>query len=280
MPPFDSRVRTTAESSARRAEFGGVDVLTWAIFDDRPVDAMVTTRYGGVSTGPYRSLNLALHVGDADSAVLENRRRAAGALRASIDDLVVAEQVHADRVAVIGAEERGRGARSLADTITGADALVTAQPGLVLCVLVADCAPIVLFDPDAGVLGCAHAGWRGALGGLLEATVGAMASFGGRPDRMVAGIGPTIAGESYEVGGDVAAAARGRLGDHDCLSPGRPGHFWFDLTEAVRAVLLAAGIRDENLAAADMTTGPSGPFFSARAEGPCGRFALLARIRP
>jgi len=281
MSPSDSRVRTNAQNSTRRAERGGIEVLTWVAFDEGPLDAMVTTRAGGVSVGPYESLNLGLRVGDEETAVLENRNRALAALDAGLDDLVVADQVHGTHVAVVGPSERGRGSRSLLDSIAQTDALVTTTPGLVLAVLVADCAPIVLFDPDARVLGCAHAGWRGALGGVIEAAIGSMSALGAEPDRLVAGIGPAIGGERYEVGADVATAAANHLGEaNPFVRPGRPGHWWFDLQGAVHAILLRAGVRDQRIAIASIDTGPPGPFFSARAEGNCGRFALLARIRP
>jgi YfiH family protein len=279
MSPSGSRVRTNAQNSTRWAQRGGVEILTWDVFDDTAFDVVVTTRRGGVSAAPYESLNLALHVGDDESAVLENRRRALATMDAALGDVVVANQVHGSRVASVAAG--GSGSRSLADAIADTDGLVTTEPGVVLCVQVADCAPIVLADPDARVLGCAHAGWRGALGGVIEATVGAMSALGARPDRLLAGIGPTIAAGRYEVGADVVAAAAEHLGDAgEFVQTGRPGRWWFDLQAVARAVLLRAGLRDEHVSTAAIDTGPPGPFFSARAEPRCGRFALLARITP
>ncbi len=279
MPPSDSRVHTSAQNSTRWAQRGGVEVLTWAAFDELALDALVTTRHGGVSVPPYDSLNLALHVGDEEEAVLENRRRAAGALGAGIGDLVVANQVHGARVEVVA--ERGRGALSVLDAIADTDALVTTVPGLVLAVLVADCAPVVLFDPEVRVLACAHAGWRGALGGVIEATIATMTSLGADPHRLVAGIGPAIGPERYEVGADVVAAAAGHLGDaNPFVRSGRPEHWFFDLRGAVHEILLRTGVGHERIAAASIDTGPPGPFFSARSEGHCGRFALLASISP
>jgi hypothetical protein len=279
MPPSDSRVHTTASNSTRWAQRGGVEVLTWAVFDELALDTVVTTRAGGVSGPPYDSLNLALHVGDEEEAVLENRRRAAATLGAGIDDLVVANQVHGAHVEVVA--EPGRGARSVLDAIADIDALVTTVPGLVLTVLVADCAPVVLFDPTARVLACAHAGWRGALGGVIEATVGTMTSLGADPSRLVAGIGPSIGRERYEVGADVVAAAAGHLGEAGrFVRPGRAEHWFFDLQGAVHAILARVGIGEERIATASIDTGAPGPFFSARSEGRCGRFALLARMDP
>jgi hypothetical protein len=281
MPPFDSRVRTKTEASIRVAEHSGIGALTWDLFDGSGVDAMVTTRLGGVSADPYGSLNLALHVGDEESAVIENRRRALRALGAGLEDLVVADQVHGSAVSVVGTQNGGRGALSGADAVAETDALVTNEPGVVLAILVADCAPVLLFDPHAGVLGCAHAGWRGALGGVIDATIVAMAALGADASRMVAGIGPAISAGRYEVGDDVVAAADDALGAaHGCTRAGQPGQWWFDLRGAVRTMLLRAGLGPDRIADAAIDTGPPGPFFSARAEARCGRCALLARITP
>jgi hypothetical protein len=277
MSPSDSRVQTNRQNSTHLVNHGGVEVLTWAAFDQVPLDAIVTTRHGGVSVGPYRSLNLALHVGDNEAAVLENRRRAVAVLGGSIGDLVVANQVHGSRVAIVG--EAGPGSRSTLDAIGDTDALVTTKPELVLTVLVADCAPVVIFDPGARVLGCAHAGWRGALGGVLEETIRSMTTLGADPERLIVGIGPAIGGDRYEVGSDVVAAATRHRVD-EFVRPGRPGHWMFDLQGAVRAIVRRSGVPDGQIATAAIDTGPPGAFFSARSEGLSGRFALLARIQP
>ena len=150
-------VPSTASSVFRQVR--GLDVLTWPVFDAFPLDAFVTTRAGGVSTGGRGALNLSLNVGDDPAHVLENRRRAAAALDADPADFVFAAQVHGNVAQVVGAADRGRGTTAAADAIPGADVLVTADPGTVLAVLAADCVPIVLYDPAAHVLACAHAGW-------------------------------------------------------------------------------------------------------------------------
>jgi len=279
MAPSDARVRTTAEESTRRAELGGLDVLSWPLFQDSPLTAVVTTRAGGVSSGAFSSLNLALHVGDDDAAVVENRPRVLEAVGAALDNLVVAEQVHGTVAVVVGRRDAGRGARSLLDVVAGADALVTVERELALMVLVADCAPVVLFDPGAGVLGCAHAGWRGALGGVIEETIATMATLGARPERLLVGVGPSIGPDRYEVGPDVVEAARGHLGeDTGCLSRHPDGQWHLDLAGAVTAALERAGVPSRQIAVARCDTGPGTRFFSARATQPCGRFALVARI--
>jgi YfiH family protein len=289
----------------------GLEVLTWPAFDDFDVDVQVTTRCGGVSAGPYASLNLSLNVGDDPAHVLENRRRAVAALGAGLEDAVFAQQVHGAAAEVVGLADRGRGTREAADAIPGADALVTADPGPVLAVLAADCVPVVLYDPVAHVLASAHAGWRGTVAGAAASAVRAMVSLGSRPADLVVGLGPAIAPGRYQVGAEVAEAAAKAFGERASavLHPAGPEQWRFDLWTANRMVLQAAGVPGGQIHGTDTATGPStrapahtsstpisaatatspapaapqppdGWFFSHRAEQPCGRFGLLARLRP
>lgn len=149
------------------------------------------TRRGGVSEGGFASLNCGLGSKDDPAAVRENRARVAAFLGSA--DVVTAHQVHSATAVVIDAPwsmaERPR-----------ADAIVSATPGLAIAVLTADCAPVLFADSDAGVVAAAHAGWRGAIGGVLEATLAAMESAGARRERTVAAIGPCIGQAVYEVG--------------------------------------------------------------------------------
>lgn len=150
-------------------------------------------RRGGSSTGDFASLNVSETVGDRPAHVTENRTQITGLLGFSPDRLRTARQIHSIRVAVVDGQ---------AAPPPEADALVTRQPGLCLGILTADCTPILLADADAGVIAAAHAGWRGAVGGIIEATVAAMEVEGARSDRIVAAIGPTISLANYEVGPD------------------------------------------------------------------------------
>lgn len=259
---------------------GGMELLVCPALDAAGVDAAVTGRSGGVSTGPYRSLNLGLHVGDDPVAVRENRRRAAASLGARLDDLVLAQQVHGSSVALVTEGDKGRGAAS-EEGVGPFDALVTDRPGPVLVVLVADCVPIVLVEPAAGVLATVHAGWRGTAAGVVEAAIEAMAALGARPARMVVGMGPAVSGRTYQVGDEVAAAVGRRLrGAVDgLLWPDGPGHWLLDMSAVVRQLLVQAGVPSGSLHATAATTGGGGPFFSDRETRPCGRFGLLARLR-
>ena len=151
------------------------------------------TRNGGVSEGIYASLNCGQGSDDARHAVAENRSRVASALGVPSSHLLSVHQIHSPEVVVVDAPwEPGERPR--------ADAMVTRTHGIALGILAADCGPVLFADPDAKIVAAAHAGWRGAVGGVLEATVEAMEDLGAERDRIVAMLGPTIAQPSYEVG--------------------------------------------------------------------------------
>jgi YfiH family protein len=267
-------------SVARLERRGALHVLVWPALGRLGVNAVVTTRSGGTSVGPYESLNLALHVGDDPEAVTENRRRAAAAMGAGLDDLVFSNQVHGRRAVVATAADRGRGSLGPSDAIAETDALVTTDVGAVLVTLVADCVPVVLFDPEARVLACAHAGWRGALAGVLEETVTAMHSLGAAADRIVAGIGPSVARDRYQVGQEVFDAAQRALGGAvaTLAPPDGTGRWLLDLEGTVRCLLERSGLDPASCLTSGFSTG--GQFFSDRTVRPCGRFGLLAGIAP
>jgi purine-nucleoside/S-methyl-5'-thioadenosine phosphorylase / adenosine deaminase len=279
-------IQTMTAQAATAYEFrprGGLETLAWPAFDGFPVDVAVTTRHGGVSSGSYATLNLGLHVGDEPADVLENRRRAADAVGADPVDLVFCNQAHGREVRIVTAVDRGRGAWSLDDAIGNADALVTTDPGTVLVVMVADCVPIVLYDPAMHVLACVHAGWRGTVARVVDAALEAMATLGARPENIIAGLGPAISPDSYQVGDEVAEAARESFGAHaqSVIRPDGTGRWLFDLWAANVVILDQAGVAHERTHVADVPTGAeSGYFFSDRAARPCGRFAALAKLHP
>ncbi|MCC2980619.1 peptidoglycan editing factor PgeF [Sphingomonas sp. IC4-52] len=191
-------------------------------------------RRGGVSQGLHGGLNVGLGSEDDPAAVAENRRRAAEAVLPGAP-LVTCFQIHsADCVNVTEPPaERPR-----------ADALVTNRPGMALGILTADCAPVLLADAEAGVIGAAHAGWKGAIGGVTDSTLDAMEQLGARRDRIAAAIGPCIARTSYEVD----EGFRRRFEEEDPANErffvdARQGHAQFDLEAYVTHRLAAAGVR-------------------------------------
>ncbi|MEO1014392.1 MAG: peptidoglycan editing factor PgeF [Pseudomonadota bacterium] len=175
-PPFETSEGLTA-AGARHGFFG---------------------RRGGVSATPYDSLNTGPGSNDSPGSVEENRRRCADAIGVEQDHLLTLYQCHSDRVVVVDGPWNGAPPE--------ADALVTTTSGLALGALAADCMPVILFEPGAGVAGAAHAGWRGALAGVLENTVEAMTELGASPAAIVAGIGPCLRQPNFEVGFDLIDA--------------------------------------------------------------------------
>jgi YfiH family protein len=189
-------------------------------------------RRGGVSQGVVAGLNVGHGAGDEADAVAENRARAVAAVLPGAQ-LATVYQVHsADAVTVIRPWPHPDRPR--------ADAMATDRPGVLLGVVTADCAPVLRADAEAGVVGAAHAGWRGAHGGVLEAVVGEMVGLGAERGRIAAAVGPVIAQPSYEV--DDAFRARFADADDGLFARGRPGHWQFDLEGYVAARLERAGI--------------------------------------
>jgi YfiH family protein len=270
-------------------EADAMRLLTWPALAASGADAAVTARPGGVSSGVYASLNLSLSVGDDPADVLENRRRLAAGFGASPADFVFAGQVHGAGVRVVGEADRGSGAFALEDVIPATDALVTSSPRVVLAILTADCVPIVLHDPVARVLACVHAGWRGTVARVSAAAVAAMQTLGSRPADVIAGIGPAIPASRYQVGPDVYQAVTQAFGPAPFIRPDAvPDRWRLDLWSANRFVLTEAGVPAPHIHITDIPTGPteptepagSGYFFSDRSARPCGRLALIARLRP
>ena len=211
-----------------------VEVIRAALLDGVPHGFL--GRRGGVSTGPVAGLNAGLGSDDDPAAVAENRRRGAEAVLPGAR-LVGLYQVHSPACVTV-VEPWDDAARP------HADALVTNRPGLLLGVLTADCGPVLLADHEAGVVGAAHAGWKGALDGVTDHTIDAMVALGARREAIVAAIGPCIARASYEV--DAAFAERFLAADRAnerFFSAGRPGHAQFDLEAYVAFRLASAGLR-------------------------------------
>jgi YfiH family protein len=189
-------------------------------------------RRGGVSQGVVSGLNVGHGAGDDAEAVAENRRRAVATVLPGAQ-LATVYQVHSpDAVTVVRPWPHADRPR--------ADAMATDRPGVLLGIVTADCAPVLLADSEAGVVGAAHAGWRGAHGGVLEAVVGEMAGLGARRERIVAAIGPAIAQPSYEV--DEAFRTNFPEADERFFTDGRSGHWQFDLEGYAAMRLKRAGV--------------------------------------
>lgn len=213
-------------------------------------------RRGGVSEGVCAGLNVGLGSADDRAAILENRRRAVAALPAA-SKLVTLHQVHSPDAIYVTAPYAD-------DSRPKADAMVADRPGLALGILTADCAPVLLADREAGVVAAAHAGWKGALGGVVEATVAEMERRGASRARIAAAVGPCIARRSYEVDDGFLRRFAEADPEHErFFALGREGHYQFDLEGFVLARLAAAGLKRIEALGEDTYAQPE-RFFSFR----------------
>lgn len=235
----------------------GPPFLTHPLLEAVGVRHRFFTREGGVSQGIFGSLNVGVGSADDPAHVAENRRRIARTFGAGPDELACCYQIHSAITRVAEGPWNG-------DRPEG-DAVVTARPGIVCGVLTADCAPVLLADMTAGVVGAAHAGWKGALGGVVHSAVAAMQALGAEPSRMVAVVGPCIAPDSYEVGVDF----EDQFTHHDpgaerFFRPGEaPDRRMFDLPGFVLWRLEQAGVGDAAWTGHD-TCADEDSFFSNR----------------
>lgn len=221
--------------------------------DVSTVTAGFSTRHGGVSAPPYDTLNLGLHVGDETTCVEENRRRFCDALRVDPAWLVTANQVHGGTVRTVDAPQH----------VPFCDGLVTSTSGLTLAITAADCAVVLLVDPDADVVGACHSGWRGTVAEVAVHTVDAMVEQGAAPDRMRAYVSPCISLASFEVGEEVAAEFDDAF-VHRRDDWRRPH---VDLKACLQAQLTRAGLETANVEVSPRCTlAESDTFFSYRAS--------------
>ncbi len=204
-----------------------------------PVSHGFFTRRGGASSGIFAGLNCGPGSSDQASAVATNRARVAEAMGVAPARLLSLHQVHSAEVVVAGAEGWPGGGSER----PRADGMVTATPGMALGILTADCAPVLFADPDAGVIGAAHAGWRGALDGVLEATLAAMERLGARRANIAAAVGPTISQRAYEVGPEFLERFIADDPEHSRFFAGGTGdRVHFDLPGFVLHRLREAGV--------------------------------------
>ena len=238
----------TAQSTITLSALDGEPAIRHAFF----------TRQGGVSGGMFASLNCGFGSGDNLDDVARNRAIAAAQFDLAPERLVSCHQIHGTNVITVERPWRR-------EDNPRADGMVTRVPGIALGILAADCAPVLFADRESGVVGAAHGGWRGALAGVMEATVAAMVELGARADRVRAGIGPCIAQPSYEVGPEFegAFAADGSENRAFFMPAARPGHFLFDLPGYIALRLQRLGLAAVERAPHD-TAAEEDLFFSYR----------------
>ncbi len=251
----------TVLASALRAS--GLD---WIVPDwpaPAGVCALATTRNGGVSAGPYATLNLGRNGGDDTVAIAENQRR----LNVFLPSAPVwLDQVHGATVATLTRDCAGM-------PVPVADAAVTRERGVVCAILTADCLPVLFADRHGAAVGIAHAGWRGLATGVLEATIAALRNLGARPHDLLAWLGPAIGPLHFEVGADVRDPfCADDRGAEACFTPHRPGKWHADLYALARRRLVRAGVTQVH-GGGHCTFTDEARFFSYRRERASGRMA-------
>ena len=249
----------------------------------KEIEHFISTRAGGLSKAPYQSLNLGLHVGDDPEKVLRNRRRLAETIGIPINQFTIARQIHSGNVKIISDDLRGRGSIDYENVIEDTDAMVTNGADICLVILVADCVPMLFFDPVHKAIGVAHAGWRGTLQYIAQNTVKTMESaFGSSPGDIIVGIGPSIGPCCYRVGPEVISrvekafhATKGLI-----VNKSGDGAGYFDLWKANLNQLLHAGIEKRHIEPAGICTHENAHlFFSYRyQQGDTGRFGAGIKL--
>jgi len=229
----------------------------------------ISTRGGGASDPPFDKLNLSFNVSDDPKHVASNRKLLSSALGFNVESLTTAKQVHGNKVAIITKDMRGKGSNDHASALNGIDAMVTDIPGILLMVQVADCVPLLFYDPKRKVIAATHAGWRGTVLKIAKNTVDTMIKqYRSDPTHIYVGIGPSIGPCCYEVGREVLREA-----SKDLIKT-RNGKNYFDLWEANKSQLIETGIPASNIEVSQLCTlCNSDTFFSSRAGGGVtGRF--------
>jgi YfiH family protein len=238
----------------------------------------VSSRKGGYSEGPFARLNLGFHVGDSSLKVLQNRQKLADATGIDLFWLTFANQTHSGNVAVVDAGSRGKGATEKRTAFENTDGMVTNVERICLCVQVADCVPVLMYDPVERVIAAVHAGWRGILKRIVPATVEKMIQqYGCRAENIYAGIGPSNGPCCYEVEEDVKRETLIALGSiNGIITPAKnPGKFIFNQWNAVKMQLFDAGLKENHIEVSGLCSQcQHETFFSSRAGlGVTGRYA-------
>ena len=276
----------------RLHEKNGAEYLTFpAISETGLVSHLMTMRSGGVSEGELGSMNLSFTRGDRKENVEENFRRAAALLGCGREDIVGSDQTHTVHIRHVTAEDKGKGVTRPKD-YRSVDGLITDEPGVALAVFYADCVPLLFLDPVRRAVGLAHSGWRGTAQGMGARMAEAMEkAFGSRPEDLLAGIGPSICRDCYEVSEDVAEAFRmlfsGEgfrkvpIGTEQVLYEKGDGKYQLDLWKANEAVLLSAGIRPEHISMTDVCTccNPELLFSHRASGGRRGNLGMFVMLR-
>lgn len=253
----------------RQEDGTDLEYLTFPLLEKTGiVEHLVTTRFGGVSTGEFSSMNLSFTRGDNHEAVRTNYERVANVLGCSMGDMVASHQTHTTNIRKITVQDKGKGILCPRD-YENVDGLVTNEPGIALVTYYADCVPLFFVDVEHKAIGLAHSGWRGTVGRMGECMVKAMEQcFGSKPEKLYVAIGPSICQECYEVSEDVAMQFIDMLGNEVAVPGKQPGKYQLDLWLSNEKILQRAGVLPQHIAVTDICTCHNSDYlFSHRVNG-------------
>ncbi len=254
--------RTGAKKTMELREKNGVKYLVFPEIEQLGfVDHLFSTRLGGVSTGPYAECNLSYTRGDIKENVDENYRRIAEVMGhgKSLDDFVCTYQTHTTNIKKVTEKDRGKGPARLRD-YTDIDGLITNIPGIILSTFHADCPPIYIIDPVKRAIGLVHSGWKGTKGKIGAKAIEKMhQEYGSNSSDLICAVGPSICGDCYEIGEDVAtlfseAFTDEELQDNGILIPYPNGKYRLYLWNAIKLTLIQAGVPEEKILITDVCT--------------------------
>lgn len=210
-----------------------------------------TTRFGGVSSGEFSSMNFRTNCADTRENVLKNYEIICGEVGIDINNLVLSKQIHENNVVRVGASDRGNGIL-YENKFKSADGLITDEPGVALVTSFADCVPIFFFDPKKRVIALVHSGWKGTVKNIAGAAVSKFGEYGSASEDIIAAIGPSIGKCCFEVGDDVAEIFTSRFGGR--FAEKQNGRYHVDLRLVIRSELVDAGVKGEKITVADICT--------------------------
>ncbi len=264
-------------------EINGIRILTVPHWCQAGGEVAFSTRWGGVSSGEYTTLNLGLHVGDQADRVLENRRRFLQVFHADLSEAVCCEQVHGCRVEKVTLKDKGRGACQLDSAIPDCDALITDQVGLWLLSFYADCVPVYFFDSVQRAIGVAHSGWKGTMDRIAAKTLRCMqVEYGTSADQVQVFIGPGIGPCCFVIQPELKKKVETEFSSwHDIMTVDAEGKVTWNLPETNRRMLITEGVRPDNITMCEVCTACNPQiFFSYRREqGDTGRMGALLGLK-
>jgi hypothetical protein len=251
------------------------------LFSHKELYHAVTTRAGGLSPSPYKSLNLGINTDDKPSNIISNHDTVSRALNFDLSFLISSIQVHKDRTLCLKQKPKHKESKAPGVCYKGFDSIITDQNGITIMIRIADCVPVILYDPKSKVLAVVHAGWKGTLSEITIKTIHQMKKqFGCFPADIKAGIGPAIGKCCFSVNREVAEKFTEKLEGSEYFVSQNNSSSYIDLKKANRIQMILAGLKEKNIEISELCTSCSSDiFFSHRREkGRTGRFALLAGL--